>query len=160
MNSIQFSEAHIPRVVIIRVKPGNDIIRGIEEACTILGIKTGVITCCIGSLQSACFSYLVPRDSITGAGYCEPVTVQGPVEILSVQGMIGEEEGGDLFVHLHGSFCDRNGHTHGGHLLRERNIVMFTVDIMICEVHGVRMLRRYDPQVDIKVLMPFADEGA
>jgi predicted DNA-binding protein with PD1-like motif len=158
--SIQFSTAQIPRVVMIRVKPGNDLIQGIEEACDLLGIRSGVITCGIGSLQKASFMFLVPLDNRMGAGYCDPITVEGPMEILSAQGMIGEEETGDLFVHLHGSFSDKSGHVHGGHWVKGRNPVLFTAEVMICEVEGTRMLRLHDPEVDMKVLMPCADEKA
>jgi len=158
--TIQFSTARIPRAVMIRVKPGNDLIQGIEEACEILGIRSGVITCAIGSLQKASFMYLVPFGTRMGAGYCDPITVQGPVEILSAQGTIGEEEDRSLFVHLHGSFSDKDGHVHGGHLVKGRNPVLFTSEIMICEWDGIRMLRLYDPEADMKVLMPLGREQA
>jgi predicted DNA-binding protein with PD1-like motif len=145
---------------MIRVLPGNDLVMGIEEACERSAIRSGSVSCCIGSLRKASFMFLVPFDSRMGAAYCDPVTVDGPVEILSVQGTVGEEEGGNLYVHLHGSFVDKEGHVHGGHLVRGQNPVLFTAEIMLCTWDGVRMLRLYDPEVDMKVLTPLEHEEA
>jgi len=155
--SIQFVESHLSRVVMIRVRPGNDLIMGIEEACERSAIRSGAISCCIGSLRKASFMFLVPFDNRMGAAYCDPVTIEGPVEILSTQGAIGEEEG-SLFVHLHGSFVDKDGRVHGGHLIKGQNPVLFTAEIMVCKWDGARMLRLYDPEVDMKVLTPLEEK--
>jgi len=155
--SIQFVESHLSRGVMIRVKPGNDLILGIEEACERSAVRSGAISCCIGSLREASFMFLVPFDNQMGSAYCDPVTIEGPVEILSAQGTIGEEEG-KLFVHLHGSFVDKEGRVHGGHLIKGQNPVLFTAEIMVCQWDGARMLRLYDPEVDMKVLTPLEEE--
>ena len=155
--SIQFVESHLSRGVMIRVKPGNDLILGIEEACERSAVRSGAISCCIGSLKEASFMFLVPFDNQMGSAYCDPVTIEGPVEILSAQGTIGEEEG-KLFVHLHGSFVDKEGRVHGGHLIKGQNPVLFTAEIMVCQWDGARMLRLYDPEVDMKVLTPLEEE--
>ncbi len=151
---VKYSAGNLSKVVMLRVLPGSDIIEGIEEVCRDLQINSGAITCCIGSLQKASFFIAVPLDNKIGVGYSEPKTVDGPLEFLAGQGMIGEEEDGGLFVHLHGLLSDKDGNVHGGHLIKKGNPVLTTCEIMISQVAGVRMMRTHDPQLDMKVLMP------
>ena len=151
---ITFSEGHLSRVVMIRVLPGSDIIEGIEDVCKRLDIKTGAITCCIGSLQRASLLIAVPLENKIGAGYSNPMDFDGPLEFLAGQGTIGQEEEGDLFIHMHGVLSDKDGNVHGGHLIKGKNPVLVTCEIMISHVDDVRMIRTYDPEVDMKVLAP------
>jgi len=153
---INFSQGHLSSVVMIRISPGSDIIEGIEKVCGQCDIDSGVITCCIGSLQK--FSYLiaVPLKNKIGSGYSDPKLLNGPLEFLCAQGMIGKEESGETFVHLHGLVSDKDGNVHGGHLIKGENPVLVTCEIMISQIQGVKMIRTYDPKVDMKVLMPFS----
>jgi len=151
---VKYSAGNLSKVVMLRVLPGSDIIEGIEETCRDLHINGGAITCCIGSLQRASFLIAVPLNNKIGAGYSEPKTVDGPLEFLSAQGMIGEEKDGGLFVHLHGILSDKNGDVCGGHLIRGGNPVLITCEIMISTVEGIRMKRRYDPETEMKLLIP------
>ncbi|MBW1692153.1 MAG: DNA-binding protein [Deltaproteobacteria bacterium] len=115
---ITFSEGHLSKAVTIRVLPGSDVIEGIEEACQNLGIKSGAIISCIGSLQRA--SVLV---------------AEGPLELLSGQGTIGREEEGEIItVHIHGVVSDKEGHLHGGHLVRGENPVLITCEVMVAQL--------------------------
>jgi uncharacterized protein len=151
---ITFSEGHLSRVVMIRVLPGSDIIEGIEDVCKRLDIKTGVITCCIGSLQRVSLLIAVPLENKIGAGYSNPIDFDGPLEFLAGQGTIGQEEEGDLFIHMHGVLSDKDGNVHGGHLIKGKNPVLVTCEIMISHVEDVRMIRTYDPEIEMKVLAP------
>ena len=126
---ITFSEGHLSRVIMIRVLPGSDMIEGIEAVCKRLDIKTG-------------------------AGYSNPMDFDGPLEFLAGQGTIGQEEKGDLFIHMHGVLSDKDGNVHGGHLIKGKNPVLLTCEIMISHVEDVRMIRTYDPEIAMKVLVP------
>lgn len=139
---------------MIRILPGSDIIEGIQEVCQELGIIDGAITCCIGSLQKASFMIVVPLENKIGAGYSDPNTIDGPLEFLSGQGIIGQEEGGDVFIHLHGLVSDKNGNIHGGHLIKGENPVLITCEVMVSHVEGVRINRTYDPEVEMEVFFP------
>ena len=151
-----FSKGHLSKVVIIRVLPGCDIIEAVEDVCNRLDVRTGSISCCIGSLKKASFVVLVPLKNKIGAGYSEKNIIDGPLEFCSAQGMIGQEEDGKLFVHMHGLLSDKHGNIHGGHLIKGENPVLITCEMMINQVEGIRMSRTYDPEVDMKVLMPSA----
>jgi len=156
---VKYSAGNLSGVVMLRVLPGTDIIEGIEEVCRDLQINGGTIACCIGSLQRASFLIAVPLDNKIGAGYSEPRTVDGPLELLSAQGMIGKEEDGGLFVHLHGLLSNRDGGLCGGHLIRGGNPVLITCEIMISAVEGIGMKRRYDPETEMKLFMPSWQEN-
>lgn len=49
---IDSNAGSIGRVIVARIYPGEDLVAGIEEACKKHGIKYGIITSCIGSLDS------------------------------------------------------------------------------------------------------------
>ncbi|MCD6296292.1 MAG: DNA-binding protein [Deltaproteobacteria bacterium] len=149
-----FSEGKLNKVVMIRVPPGSDIIEAIEETCRALDIRSGAISSCIGSLQKASLLIAVPLKNKPGAGYSDPINLDGPLELLSAQGTIGQEQNGDLSIHMHGLLSDQDGNVHGGHLIKGENPVLITCEIMISQVGGVKVVRTYDPDVDMEVFIP------
>lgn len=142
------------RAAIIRVLPGFDVIEGIEEACRKLGITSGAIISCIGSLQRASVLVAVPLNNKIGAGYSEPRDLEGPLELLSGQGTIGREEEGNISIHMHVVISDKEGRLHGGHLIKGQNQVLITCEVMLARIEGIRIVRGYDPEVDMKVFFP------
>jgi len=148
------SEGHLSRMFMIRVLPGSDVIEGIREACQQLDIKSCSITSCIGSLQRASFLIAVPMNNKIGAGYSDPKVLEGPLELLSGQGSIGQEERGEIFIHLHGVVSDKDGNIYGGHLIKGKNPVLITCEVMVSQIEGIHMIRAYDPDVDMKVFFP------
>jgi predicted DNA-binding protein with PD1-like motif len=142
------------RAAIIRVLPGFDVIEGIEEACRKLGITSGAIISCIGSLQWASVLVAVPLNNKIGAGYSEPRYLEGPLELLSGQGTIGREEEGNISIHMHGVISDKEGRLHGGHLIKGQNPVLITCELMLARIEGIRIIRGYDPEVDMQVFLP------
>ncbi|MBA7620722.1 hypothetical protein ES703_28076 [subsurface metagenome] len=89
-----------------------------------------------------------------GAAYDPPQTIPGPIEIMGIQGVIFETESGEVALHLHGVFCDKDGKTLGGHIVPGGNPVLATLDAVIGEVAGVRMMRRYDEETDLNLFSP------
>ncbi len=154
VSKIVVSEGHLSKIFMIRVLPGSDIIEGIEEVCHNLDIKSGAITCCIGSLQRASLLIAVPMNSKIGAGYSDPKVIKGPLELLSGQGSIGQEEEGEIFIHMHGVVSDKNGNVQGGHFIRGENPVLITCEMVLIRVEGIHMIRAYDPEVNMKVFFP------
>jgi predicted DNA-binding protein with PD1-like motif len=142
------------RAAIIRVLPGFDVIEGIEEACRKLGITSGAIISCIGSLQRASVMIAVPLNNKVGAGYSEPIKLEGPLELLSGQGTIGREEEGNISIHMHVVISDKEGHLHGGHLVKGQNPVLITCEVMLARIEGIRIVRGYDPEIDMQVFLP------
>ena len=151
---VEFSTGLLSQVIMIRLLPGTDIIEGVQRVCENLDIEAGAIGCCIGSLQRASFLVAVPSKNKIGAGYSQPRRIEGPLELLSAQGSIGQEKTGDLFIHLHAIVSDAHGNLFGGHVVKGKNPVLITCEMMIGRVEGVRMIPTYDPEIDMKVLMP------
>jgi predicted DNA-binding protein with PD1-like motif len=142
------------RAAIIRVLPGSDVIEGIEEACQKLGIKAGAIISCIGSLQRASVMIAVPLNNKVGTGYSEPIKLEGPLELLSGQGTIGQDKEGEIItVHMHGVVSDKEGRLHGGHLVKGENPVLITCEVMLARIEGIPIVRGYDPEVDMQLFL-------
>ncbi|WP_457552201.1 PPC domain-containing DNA-binding protein [Desulfobacula sp.] len=153
---VRFAQGHLSNTVMIRIESGFDLIEEIENVCRKLEIESGMITCCIGSLQKAAYFLVAPLENRFGSGYGDPNILDGPLELLSGQGMIGKEENGEYFIHLHGLVSDKDRNVHGGHLIKGENPVLITCEIMVSQIQGMKIIRTYDPKVDMKVLMPFS----
>ena len=52
---MEMAQGNLKRVVAIRLKPGTDVLLGLEEACRRSGINNGVILSAIGSLNGVQF---------------------------------------------------------------------------------------------------------
>jgi len=125
---------------MIRLHPGKDLIEGIAEVCMTQGLNSGVITSCIGSLQRASFFTVATLPNKIGAGYGDPIAMNGPLELVSAQGTIGLDGEANLLIHLHGAIADGRGHLYGGHLIK------------IAFLEGVRAVQQPDPKTDMTLL--------
>ena len=133
------------RTIIGRILPGTDLIGGIEKICQDNHLTYGTIVAAIGSLSRGEFVYALPDKSAKmGVKYSDPTTVEGPLELLACQGMIGLTIEGDLSIHLHGLMSDSDMKVYGCHFLENANPVLVTVEILIHEHEGVRMVREQD----------------
>ena len=101
-----------------RLKPGNDLQKGIESFVKEKNIHAGWISCGVGSLTDYHIRFANQPNGTTGSGHFEIVSLIGTV---SVNGS-----------HIHISISDSMGKTIGGHLL-DRNVVYTTAEIVIQE---------------------------
>ncbi|MBM4339349.1 MAG: DNA-binding protein [Deltaproteobacteria bacterium] len=166
-NSIIYKVGKSGKILIGRVLPGHDFIQGIEDAFRESGLKSGNLVSCVGSLRQASFIYIKPKPGgLMGAGYDAPTILEGPLELLTIQGPIILDEGGEIFYHFHGTVMDRDARVWGGHFFREGTVmpdgqklpggnpVLATVDFTIIGHEGARIVRRLDPQLGMKALTP------
>jgi hypothetical protein len=149
--SISCQPGKLAKVVLARLRPGEDLIEGLTEACLAQEVKSGAITSCIGSLQRASFLTVVPMANKMGGGYGEPIVLEGPLELVAAQGTIGLDVEGNLLVHMHGALADGRGNLHGGHLLKGRCPVLITCEAMITFFEAVRAIQKYDPETDMNL---------
>lgn len=144
----------VRRVVAVRLEPGEDLLGGIQEACERHGIKHGAVVSGIGSLRKAnfCTPVELPETKF-GYGYSEPTTMEGPIELIAVSGVIGEGEKGETLLHIHCCFGDRVGNSYAGHLI-EGNPILATADLVIEEFSGIRMERRFNQEMGLYLVHP------
>ncbi len=117
------SGAHL----VVRLEDGEELPQVLRD----LGTQ-GVVVCGVGMLRDVVFGFW------DGKGYREEKLAE-PVELLSLQGNIGE--GG--VVHLHVVVGKEGGEARGGHLLSAT--VCNTVELLVAGVPGVRLRRRPEP---------------
>ena len=151
----KYAFGELSRVIPLRLLPGTDLMDGLKKVCEENGIRHGTILSAIGTLRKLTIQIFVPNEKTKlGAGYDPPQTIPGPAEIMGIQGVIFETETGEVALHLHGIFCDKEGKTIGGHIVPGGNPILATLDAVIGEVSGVRMMRRYDEETDLNLFSP------
>ena len=167
MENVVMTVGRSGRVLIGRVLPGYDFIQGIEDAFREAGFKSGNLISCVGSLKQASFIYIKPKPGgLMGAGYDAPTILEGPLELLTIQGPIVRDEEGEIFYHFHGTVMDKDAKVWGGHFFREGTVmpdgkklpggnpVLATIDFTIIDHEGARIVRKLDPQLGMKALTP------
>jgi uncharacterized protein len=109
----------------------------------------------IGSLQKMTYPVLTPKpETKLGAGYTDPQVVQGPVEIVSLQGVVFQSEDGETLLHVHGRFSDQYGKDYAGHVVTGENPVLATLDGIVAEIAAVKLVRRMDTEVGLGLFTP------
>ena len=148
-------EAHKGRTIAAHLKPGTDLVSGIEAVCQKHHIQYGYFASVMGSLAKA--TYILPYKDLTaplGFRFCEPIEVEGPVELLGGQGVICQTEKGELMIHLHAQGIAPDRVAFGGHFSAGGNPVLATIDLVIVEFDGAKLMRRYDSETGLMVFSP------
>ncbi|MEN4018182.1 MAG: DNA-binding protein [Methanobacterium sp.] len=123
-------------MIISRLNPDEDLKKGIIDIIKQNKIKSGIILCIIGSLNSA--TLRMANSKIK--------TFKGPFEIVSAEGTLTENG-----IHVHIAISDKEGRVIGGHL-REGCIINTTAEI--CILRSDKSLKRiFDPKTGYKELV-------
>ena len=148
------AEGRMGRVVVIRLAPGADLLGGMQSACERYGIRNGVVISAIGSLACVrfCDVEALPEKKC-GYGYGRILTLDDTIELTSAGGVICSDDEGNINLHVHISMSDKTGKAYGGHLVEGTRVLM-TADIVLGEIEGVSMLRKYDEDMDVYLLHP------
>jgi predicted DNA-binding protein with PD1-like motif len=134
MEACNLSSGVVKRVLFMKFEPGNDLLGCIEEAVVEQGIETGFVVSGIGSLKNA------RLRNVKELPMSYPITdknrkftlVDGPLEILSLEGNIVKREDGKLTVHAHIILSKVDGSlplVMGGHLV-EGNETYVMVEVV------------------------------
>jgi len=132
------------KILPILVTPGKDLISSIKKACSDNGIRAGTILTAVGTLQKSTITNPPTDKAETGTVFSLPKVIPGPLQILSLVGVICEKDSGELHVHLHGSFVDKYGKLHGGHLEEGESPALIRTEAIIGEIADIRMLESFD----------------
>jgi predicted DNA-binding protein with PD1-like motif len=111
-------------MIISRLKPGEDLKKGIIDILKRGEIKSGILICIVGSLNSA--TLRMANENIK--------TFKGPFEIVSAEGTISTDG-----IHIHIAVSDANGHVIGGHL---KNGCIINTTAEICILKSNKTLKR------------------
>lgn len=145
-------EAAIKRIIVGRIPRGEDIFTAINEICREYGIENGYITSLLGSLDTGRFIYAIPeKNAKIGFIYSKHIDLDGPLEILAGQGLIGTEENGELSIHLHMLVSDKYMRIFGGHFIEGGNLIAATGEIVIHEIDNAEIKRKFDEQTGFKL---------
>ena len=151
---MEMAQGKLGRVVALRLKPGTDVLLGLEEACKRSGINNGVILSAIGSLDGVAYCNPVELpEKKAGYGYGEVLHLTGPIELTAGSGIVCHDDQGNTNLHVHMSLSDRYGSAHGGHLV-EGTKVLLTVDVILAEIEGLVMGRKFDEELEVPLFAP------
>ena len=150
---MEMAQGKLGRVIAVRLKPGTDVLLGLQEACERNGINNCVILSAIGSLQDPHFCNTVELPTKAGYGYGETLHLTGPIELTSASGIICHDDEGNTNLHVHMTVTDRHGNAHGGHLV-EGTKVLLTVDVILAEIEGLVMGRKFDEELEVPLFAP------
>ncbi len=135
-----------------RLLPDTDLIQELKKVCQQNNIKNGNVISCIGSLKKASYVYAIDDpDNIINIKYSEPVIVEGPLELITCQGTIGQENG-ETSIHLHGVFGDKHTNLYAGHISECENIILATVEFLIVGYDSPNINRLFDSQTGFNLL--------
>lgn len=113
----------------IRLKPGQDLRKEIQQFVAEKKIEAGWISTCVGSLEVYNIRFANQPGGTTEKGYFEIVSLTGTVSING--------------SHLHISVSDSTGRTIGGHLLDSCQVYT-TAELVIMEDTGLEFKREKD----------------
>jgi predicted DNA-binding protein with PD1-like motif len=122
----------------IRLKPGDDLKKFIDELATTYSLRAGIVLTCVGSLK---------KISIRYAGESTVTLLTGPHEIVSLTGTFSNHGS-----HLHLSVSDATGKTIGGHL-KEGSAVYTTAELCLGILSDVVFTREKDETTGYPELM-------
>ena len=135
-------EAVFKKVRVFRLKPGQELLSGIEGYCRERGIASGLILGIIGSVRGARLNYLVGLP-----GKYESVSYSGPLEIVCAQGSVALD-GDTPIIHIHIQLSTQDG-CHGGHLAEAT--VFSTAEVALGEL-DYQLRRAFEIETGLREL--------
>lgn len=142
MDPKYFDSIDLSNVLVIRLKPKDEIREKIEEVMKHNGLKKAVILSAIGSVFEATF-FGVKKDSGLPFGKDKITVIKqtGPFEVLTLEGNI-LPAGDQLISHIHIALGAHDGSILGGHL--DRAIVYTTLELFLAEIRDSKVEKEPD----------------
>ena len=129
-----YEAGDLGKTICIHLEKGEAILESIEKAITQYGIRNGMIVIGIGSANKICYHRIGSTEDVPTNEY---ITVEGPIEVTSIQGLIIDGQ-----PHLHINCCSRE-QAFGGHL-EHGSVVQYLGEIAILECPNAELTRRLD----------------
>lgn len=122
----------------LRLKPGQDLKKSLNELIKVNSIQAGVVISSVGSLSEL---------NVRLANSSKNLNLKQPFEIVSLNGTLCVDG-----VHLHLSVADEKGQCWGGHLL-DGNLILTTCELVILDSSNFQFERQLDPVTGYKELV-------
>lgn len=118
-----FEEGRLGRIAVVRLRPNEDLVSGVEAACRDHGLQHALVRSAVGSLV----------DAVLEAGD-RTIQVPGPgIEILTLTGEVRSDAGGLPQADLRGTIADGKAQVHGGRFRRGANPICITLELVLQE---------------------------
>jgi predicted DNA-binding protein with PD1-like motif len=121
----------------VRLAPGADLRRRLEEMLAERAAGAAFVVAGIGSLSAARLRF---------AGCAEPSALEGDLELLTLSGTLAPEG-----AHLHATVADARGRVWGGHVANGC-LVRTTAEVLIVLLPYWRFAREHDAQTGFREL--------
>lgn len=135
-------------VVVVRARPGADLLEAVEAGFAAHGITQGVVVSGVASLHHATFRNIrhLPTGRAIAEGDRVVSRVTGPLELVSLQGNLVTDAAGTRHLHVHAvvSQGDPATQVRGGHLVAGSPVAT-TAELVLAAIEGVRLDREVDP---------------
>jgi predicted DNA-binding protein with PD1-like motif len=132
---MEFATMVLGRMHILRVDPGEDVLKSVQRFLKEAGIRQAVVMGGYGTLAAYHVHWVthnrIPTENTFGRGH-------GGIEILAMNGLVVDGE-----PHIHVALSTSDG-AFGGHL--EPGCIAYVLcELFFAEVEGVALSRRYVP---------------
>lgn len=148
---IRQAKGELGQVIALRLPPGADVHATLVEVARREKIASGLILSGLGSLRQVILRNvrLFPRGFPIQDRHRIYAPKTEPMELLALSGNISRRDG-EVHVHVHAVVSSglEEGLAYGGHLL-EGCLVFSTVEIVLCSIRGMTMIREMDPQTRV-----------
>jgi len=152
----------VKRSIVVTVESGSDLVENLEEVAKKENLRNAVVLSGVGSLNKASFRNIetTPRSGadagsrlLTKGPKMTVKNLDGPMEIISLEGNITRDEEDRPVLHLHGMVSDEEARVFGG-ALNKGCEVSRQVEIFIAEIDGVDVRRVLNHKTGSKNLVP------
>lgn len=127
MSEVSIERGAFGRSAVIRLRPNEDLVEGLEQACAENGIHHAVVRSAVGSLVDAVLAFGTGNSDQT-------VSAEGPgVEILTLSGEISPGDEGRPKANLRGTISTPDARVLGGRFLPGRNSICITLELVLQE---------------------------
>ncbi len=124
MSGAEIEAGQLGRIAVVRIKPNEDLCRGVAAAAEAEGFSHALVRGAVGSLLDAGLGY--------GAG--KRLHVEGPgVEILTLAGEVRPGASGKAEARLTGTISDSKAQVYGGRFLPDDNPICITLELVLQE---------------------------
>ena len=144
------------KIIPTQLPADEDLISSIKKVCNDHGIRYATILSAVGTLHSLTIESVIYTDKTkTGLGASPHQLVAGPLQLLSLVGVIYETSEGKMETHVHGTFSvleDTENKIYGGHLIEGKCPIATRMFVVIGEFADVSLIERSDQKSGHRVV--------